>query len=97
MSITAAIVLFAVIWFMVLFVKLAMHRDFQADTGTVEKGTHASAPVNFQPKRTAIIVSIITVVLWATLAGIIMSGVVSVRDLDWMNQLTILPVGGKDG
>ncbi|WP_372605585.1 DUF1467 family protein [Actibacterium sp.] len=97
MSITAAIVLFAVIWFMVLFIKLAMHRDFQADTGAVERGTHASAPVNFNPKRTALIVSGVTVVLWVILAGTIMSGVVSVRDLDWLNQLTILPSGGKDG
>ncbi|NHX27911.1 DUF1467 family protein [Escherichia coli] len=97
MTITAALVLFAVIWFLVLFIALAMHRDFQGDTGEVVPGTHSSAPVNFRPKRTAFIVTAITVVLWGIAAGTITSGVISVRDFDGLNRLTILPAGGKDG
>lgn len=94
MTITAALVLFAVIWFMVLFITLPLRRRTQGDEGHVEPGTHASAPVNFNPKRTALIVSAITVVLWAIIAGIIVSGVISIRDFDPLNELTILPAGG---
>lgn len=94
MSITSAIVLFAVIWFMVLFITLPVKLRTQGDVGKVEPGTHAGAPANFNPKRTAKIVTAVTVVLWAMIAGTIWSGVITRDMLNNLNDWTILPVGG---
>ncbi|ALG89406.1 MULTISPECIES: DUF1467 family protein [Actibacterium] len=97
MSITAALVLFAVIWFMVLFIILPIRLRTQGDEGDVVPGTHAGAPANFKAGRTARLVTVITVVLWAVIAGIILSGVISIRDLDPLNRMTLPAAGGTDG
>jgi hypothetical protein len=36
-------------------------------------------------------------VLWAVIAGIILSGVISIRDLDPLNRMTLPEAGGTDG
>ncbi|MHC0053402.1 DUF1467 family protein [Actibacterium sp. D379-3] len=96
MSITAAIVLFAVIWFMVLFITLPLRLKTQGDVGDVVPGTQAGAPANFDPRRTAKRVTVVAVVLWAILAGVILSGVVSIRDLSGLNRLTMEQAGSTD-
>jgi len=83
MGITSAIVLFAVIWFMVLFVVLPLRMQTQGDTGDIVPGTHASAPVDPQLKRKAKITTYWAVGLWVIIAGTILSGAITVRDLDW--------------
>jgi len=87
MSITSAIVLFAVIWFLVFLMVLPQRLKTQADTGDIVPGTHASAPENPDIRRKAKITTAITAVLWAVLAYIILSGAISVRDFDWMGVL----------
>ena len=87
MAITSAIVLFAVVWFMTLFVILPLGRRTQGDEGKIVPGTMAGSPVNFNVKRTMIITTIVAVVIWAIIAGIIISGVISVSDLDWFGRM----------
>ncbi|AXT25155.1 MULTISPECIES: DUF1467 family protein [Ruegeria] len=87
MTITAALVLFAVIWFMTLLVVLPIRIKTQGDLGDIVPGTHAGAPEVHHMKRKMWITTGISVVLWAIIAGIILSGVISVRDFDWLNQL----------
>ncbi len=87
MTITAAIVLFAVIWFMTLLVVLPIRIKTQGDLGEIVPGTHAGAPEVHHMKKKMWITTGISVVLWAVIAGIIISGVISVRDFDWLNQL----------
>lgn len=87
MSITAAFVLFAMVWFMVLFIALPIRLKTQADVGEVVPGTPASAPADPQLKKRALIVTAVSVVVWALLVWIIVSGVISVRDIDWMNRM----------
>ncbi|MEL6641709.1 MAG: DUF1467 family protein [Pseudomonadota bacterium] len=83
----SALVLFAVIWFMVLFVVLPLRLQTQGEAGDVVPGTHASAPANPQLKRKAIITTIWAFAVWVVIAGTIMSGLVTVRDLDWFNRM----------
>lgn len=83
MSITAAIVLYAVIWFMTMFLTLPVRLRTQGDEGKIVPGTHAGAPVNFSVKRTMLIVTGIAAVLWAIIAGIILSGVITIEHMDW--------------
>ncbi len=87
MTITAALVLFAVIWFLTLLMVLPVRIKTQGDLGDIVPGTHAGAPEVHHMKKKLWITTGISVVLWAIIAGIIISGVISVRDFDWLNQL----------
>ena len=84
MAITSAIVLYAVVWFMVMFIVLPIGRRTQGDVGEIVPGTQAGAPVNFNLKRTLIIVSVVALVVWAVICAVIISGVISIRDLGWV-------------
>jgi len=95
MGITSGIVLFAVIWFLVLFVSLPIRLKTQGDVGEVTPGTHAGAPAELNLRRKLLIVTAITVVLWAVIAWAIVSGVVTVRDLDIFNRMD--PVATTQG
>ncbi|GAB4544522.1 MAG: DUF1467 family protein [Ruegeria sp.] len=87
MTITAALVLFAVIWFLTLLVVLPVRIKTQGDLGDIVPGTHAGAPEVHHMKKKLWITTGISIVLWAIIAGIIVSGVISIRDFDWLNQL----------
>ncbi|KIC41538.1 hypothetical protein RA27_09840 [Ruegeria sp. ANG-R] len=87
MTITAAFVLFAVIWFLTLLVVLPVRIKTQGDLGEIVPGTHAGAPEVHHMKKKLWITTGISVVLWVIIAGIILSGVITVRDFDWLNQM----------
>ena len=87
MTITAALVLFAVIWFLTLLIVLPVRIKTRGDLGDIVPGTHAGAPEVHHMKKKMWITTGISVVLWAIIAGIILSGLISVRDFDWLNQL----------
>lgn len=92
MNLTGAIVLFAVIWFLVFFIVLQATARSQDDAGEVTPGTPASAPADANILKKARITTAITLVLWAVIAWVILSGMVSIYDLDWFGRLT-LPQG----
>lgn len=87
MAITSAIVLFAVIWFMTFLIALPIRVQTQGDVGEIVPGTHAGAPEVHNLKKKALITTAIAVVLWAIIVTIILSGVISVSDLDWFNRM----------
>ncbi|MFN3825046.1 MAG: DUF1467 family protein [Pseudorhodobacter sp.] len=87
MTISAAIVLFAVTWFMVFFIVLPLRFRSQGDAGAVVPGTPAGAPAGFVVKRKAKITTLVAVVVWLVLYLIITSGMITVRDFDWMNRM----------
>jgi predicted secreted protein len=87
MTITAALVLFAVIWFMVFFIVLPLRLVTQGEAGEVVPGTHRSAPSNAQIGRKARITTIWASLLFVIIAGTIVSGWISVRDLDWFGRM----------
>ena len=82
MTITAALVVYAVIWFITLYVALPIGEKSQSESGDVVPGTPASAPSEPMLKRKVIWVTVITTVLWAIVVGIIISGVIPVSSLD---------------
>lgn len=87
MTITAAIVLFSVIWFMVFFVVLPLRFVSQGDAGSVVPGTPRSAPAGDVVARKAKITTAVTAVLWLIVAGVIMSGAITIRDLDYFDRM----------
>ena len=88
MSIVSAIVLFAVIWFMVLFVVLPIRLETQADVGERVEGTHAGSPSsNFSMKRKFRMTTLWALPIWMLLTAVILWGGISVSDLDLFNRM----------
>ncbi|MEN9409573.1 MAG: hypothetical protein RL216_1547 [Pseudomonadota bacterium] len=82
MSITSAIVLYAVTWFMVFFIVLPIRFVSQGDAGAVVPGTPPGAPATDIVARKAKLTTLVAAGVWVVLAGIILSGVISIRDID---------------
>jgi predicted secreted protein len=87
MTVTAALVLYAVIWFMVFFVVLPLRLVTQGETGDVVPGTHRSAPADAQIRRKARITTLWATALFVVTAAVIMSGWIGVRDIDWFGRM----------
>ena len=64
MTITSAIVLLSVYWFITLFIVLPINITTQTDDGDVIEGTAPSSPVNPNLKRKFSITTIISIILW---------------------------------
>ncbi|MCG7622895.1 MULTISPECIES: DUF1467 family protein [unclassified Epibacterium] len=91
MGITSAIVLYAVIWFLTFLVVIPIRLETQGDVGEVVPGTHAGAPERHFLKQKAWITTAAAAVLWAIIAGVILSGAISVNDFDWFDRLPDRP------
>lgn len=88
MNIVSAIVLFAVIWFLVLFVVLPIRLETQGDVGETLKGTHAGSPATgFSMKKRLRITTLAAIPVWAIITAVILWGGISVRDLDMFNRM----------
>ena len=98
MGITSALVLFAVIWSMTFLIVLPIRVKTQGDLGEIVPGTHAGAPEVHNIGKKAKITTAISLVLWVITCGIILSEVISVRDLDWFDRMgPAAPTGETDG
>ena len=81
MSITGAIVLFATTWFLVFFMVLPVRFVSQGDAGEVTPGTPAGAPAGHVVARKAKITTFIAFGVWAFMCAVVLSGVITVRDV----------------
>lgn len=84
----SAIVLFAVIWTLVFFIVLPLRLETQGEAGEIVPGTHASSPANFNLKRKAKVTTFWALPIWAVIAGIILTGTITVRDFDWFERMS---------
>jgi predicted secreted protein len=82
MTIGAALVLFAVVWFMILFIVLPLYQPSQAEDGDVAPGTSPSAPANPQLGKRALIVTALSVVVWAIIVAVITTGAISLETMN---------------
>lgn len=82
MNIVTGIVLYAIIWFMTLFVILPFRLKSQSEEGEVVPGTPGSAPADPALRKRFLITTLVAGVIWAIIAGIILSGAVSISDFD---------------
>lgn len=98
MGITSALVLFAVIWSLMFLIILPIRVKTQGDLGEIVPGTHAGAPEVHNVGKKAKICTVLSLILWAIISTIILSEVITVRDLDWFGRMAPeVPAGGKDG
>ena len=87
MGITSALVLFAVIWFMTFLIVIPIRIETQGDRGEIVPGTQAGAPEVHNLGRKARLTTLISLVLWIVIAGIIFSGWITLEDIDWFGRL----------
>ena len=87
MGIAPAIVLYAVVWFLTIFVVLPIRLRTQAEAGAVVPGTPAGAPANFRVGRTLLIVTAIAAAIWLGLVLVIVYGGITVRDIDVFQRM----------
>ena len=64
MTITSAIVLLSVYWFIILFIILPINVTTQNDERNIIEGTTPSSPVNPNLKRKFSITTIVSIILW---------------------------------
>ncbi len=81
MTITGAIVLFAVFWFLSLYMILPLFVRSQEEAGEVEPGTSAGAPDQPLMKKKLIWTTIAAIVMWIVAYIVIESGVITVADI----------------
>ena len=91
MGITSALVLYAVIWWLTFLVLLPFRVKTQGDLGQIEPGTHAGAPEIHHTKKKAWLAVWIAAALWAIIAGIIVSEIIVVSELPFL-QLELPPL-----
>ncbi len=86
MTITAALVLFAVLWFMLLFMALPLGQRSQEEDGERVAGTPASAPINPMIGKKMFWITVVAVVLWVPLCLFIVYGPVTIAGLDFYGR-----------
>lgn len=82
MGITSGIVLYAVFWFLTFLIVIPIRLQTQGDVGEVVPGTHAGAPAHHNLKKKAWITTGVAFVIWAIVAFIILTGAVTLQDLE---------------
>ena len=88
MNVVSALVLFAVIWFLVLFIVLPIRLETQGDVGERVEGTHAGSPSSsFSMKRKLRTATLVAVPVWLAISAVVIWGGITVRDFDWFNRM----------
>ncbi|MCR9146600.1 MAG: DUF1467 family protein [Rhodobacteraceae bacterium] len=87
MGIASGIVLFMVIWFMTFLCVLPIRIQTQGEAGTTVAGTHHGSPEQHHLRKKFIITTAIAFVLWVISATIILSGWITVRDIDYFERM----------
>ncbi|WP_438990703.1 DUF1467 family protein [Lentibacter sp.] len=90
MGITSAIVLYAVLWFVTFLTVIPFRLKTQGDVGEIVYGTQAGAPHEHGLKKKAWITTAIAAALWAVIFYIVVSGTITVRDLDMYQRMAPL-------
>ena len=89
MSVTSAIVLFAVIWFLTFLIIIPFRVKTQGDLGATVKGTQAGAPEIHNLSSKAIITTGISFVLWLVITLIILSEIITIQDIDFFEKMVV--------
>jgi predicted secreted protein len=87
MTITAALVVYAVTWFLTFFVVIQLQTVTQSDIDHVEPGTPPGAPANEVVGRMARVTTIWATVIWAAICAVILSGWITIADLDIFGRM----------
>ena len=78
----SGLVLFLIIWFMTFLVVLPIKIQTQGDLGEIVPGTHAGSPEHHHLRKKMWITTVVALVLWGIIAYLMLSGTVTLDDVD---------------
>lgn len=87
MAVTSALVLYAVLWFVVFLCVIPFGLKTQGDVGQIVEGTQAGAPHEHNLKKKAWITTGIAFVVWLIIFVIVTTGAITVRDFDFFDRM----------
>lgn len=97
MGLVSALVLFAIVWFMLFLIILPIRVQTQGDLSDIVPGTHAGAPEHHYLGKKAIWCTVGALIIWASFVAIILSGVITVDDLEnWVGRGAPAAASGTD-
>ncbi|MCA0204981.1 DUF1467 family protein [Pararhodobacter sp.] len=82
----SAFVLYAFIWFLTLLVVLPLRLTTQGEAGRIVAGTPESAPHDPRIGRKMLVTTIAGTLIWAVVVGIIVSGWITIEDVDVLHR-----------
>lgn len=97
MGITSGLVLFAVIWSMTFLIALPIRVQTQGDLNDIVPGTHAGSPEHHHLRKKAFWTTIVAAVIWAITATIILSGWITVDQIETWFRAGAWSGRGTDG
>ncbi|MCZ4354336.1 DUF1467 family protein [Roseovarius aestuarii] len=89
------LVLYAVIWAMIFMIAIPIRLQTQGESGHVVPGTHQGSPERHDLKKKALITTAVSCVLWALLAWIILTGQITLSDIDLFERFGPGPMEGR--
>lgn len=87
MPIFSALVLFASLWFLSLFLVLPFGQQSQEDVGEITPGTPRGAPYRHRLGRKMLMATALAAIAWAILYWIITTGVITRADVMGWDRL----------
>ncbi|MFS4439600.1 DUF1467 family protein [Paracoccaceae bacterium GXU_MW_L88] len=87
MSITSILVVYACMWFLMLLILVPIGLRTQEEEGEVVPGTHGSSPANIRMGRKMLQATIWAFILTAIIAGVVISGLLTVENLDFWGRM----------
>lgn len=82
MGVVSGIVLFAVIWALTFCVALPINIKTQGDLGEIVPGTHAGSPEHHHIRKKVFWTTLVAAIIWGIVAKIILSGWVTVDQVE---------------
>lgn len=86
------LVLYAVIWSMVFLIAIPIRLQTQSEAGKVVPGTHGGSPERHDLGKKALIVTLVAFLIWALAAWIILTGRVTLSDIDLFTRFGPGPI-----
>lgn len=84
MSITSALVLYAVIWCMLFLMVLPFGQVSQQEAGEIVPGSPASAPTDAQIRRKMLITTVLSAAVWAIIFAIVYYELFTISDIPFL-------------
>ena len=94
MGVVSGLVLYAVIWSLTFCIALPIRIQTQGDLGDIVPGTHAGAPEHHHIRKKLLWTTLAAAVMWGIVAAIILSGEITVDEVEcWFN---VRSLSGRD-
>lgn len=87
MSITGAIVLYSITWFITLFCVLPYRTVSQDEANDIVPGTPPGAPAGDVMRRKAWVTTLIATPVFVIITAVVLSGWITIADLDWFHRM----------